>query len=520
MEQQIAELLQATQSSDQATRQGAELQLKQLSAHPDYPLVLISVGANLGYSTADRIGALINLKQFVTKLWTPHLDEHDGPELIGEHVKDEIRTRLLALAFDNSVDTKIIAQTGAIITIIAKADYPESWPDLLDHLLGQQARSNDAQTDAILVIVNELVEGGLDEDQFFKESSRMVALFHDVAVNTQRKLLVRAHAVAVFRGCMDFVENIKERDDIDMKSFLQAFSRIWEPFFMEVLTEPLPTMPTTGQELQTEAEVVMNWRGVVALKCQVALVSGYVFIWSEVRHANVVQTLTKFQNIFNDILPCQAMFTACWTALKTHGQPYFASFVDGRKQSNLFTTNGLAYTLDGLVIAELDLMQTLLESPDVKCQLDEMARAAVEGNDNSLPKWVMEMVSVLVTFSAITRETQEMWDIEFNTFLSEETFAETNTTPRSACASFIWNVCAWIPSETLKCMVEYMSLVWKDPNPRYLLLTLPASCVLTSHSLAGNTRKHLCTCCNKLSKSSKARIVSSTLALKGNVLDT
>ena len=165
------------------------------------------------------------------------------------------------------------------------------------------------------------------------------------------------------------------------------------------------------------------------------------------------------------------MFTACWTALQTHGQPYFASFVDGRKQSNLFTSNGLAYTLDGLVIAELDLMQTLLESPAVKGQLDEMARAAVEGNNNPLVKWVMEMVSVLVTFSAITLETQEMWDIEFNTFLSEETFAETNAMPRSACASFIWNVCAWLPFESLKCMVEYIKLVWKDPTPRYLLST-------------------------------------------------
>ena len=274
MEQQVLELVQASQSSDQARRQGAELQLKQLSTHPDYPLVLASVGANPGYNTADRVSALIILKLFVAKSWSPHLDEHHGPVLVGEHVKDQLRSHLLAIAFDNSVDSKIIAQTAAIITKIAKADYPEAWPNLLDELLGQQARSNDAQTDAILVIVNELVEGGLDEDQFFKESSRLVNLFHDVAVNTQRKLLVRAHAVSVFRGCMDFVETVKDREDVDIRGFMQAFASVWEPFFMEVLTEPLPTMPTTSQELQTDSEVVMNWRGVVGLKCQVALVCG------------------------------------------------------------------------------------------------------------------------------------------------------------------------------------------------------------------------------------------------------
>jgi len=167
------------------------------------------------------------------------------------------------------------------------------------------------------------------------------------------------------------------------------------------------------------------------------------------------------------VLPTLDLFSACWLALKSHGIPYYQSYVDGDKQGNLITANGLPYTLDMLVIEELDFMQVLLESPTVKQHLDGVIGAAAEGEHHSVAEWINEVMGSLVTFSAITSESEGLWDIDFNVFLSEEAFGEINSNPRTACASFVWKICTWLPKNTLDSILGYMKLIWADVTPRY-----------------------------------------------------
>lgn len=155
--------------------------------------------------------------------------------------------------------------------------------------------------------------------------------------------------------------------------------------------------------------------------------------------------------------------------MKSHGGPYYQSYVDGDKQGNLVTVNGFAYTLDMLVIEELEFMQVLLDSPTVKQQLDNVIGAAAEGEQHSIADWIAEVMGALVTFSAITSESEGLWDIDFNVFLSEEAFGEINSNPRTACASFVWKICGWLPKITLDSILGYMKLIWQDASPRYVL---------------------------------------------------
>jgi len=273
MEQQVLELVAASQSSNQGTRQAAELQLKGLYTNESFPTALVTIGAHNEVTTTDRVAALIMLKLFIGKCWSPLLDEYEGKVLVNYDLKDDIRNRLLSIAFDASADNKVINQTATVITKVAKADFPEAWPTLLDSLLGKQTQSNDAQTEGILIVLGELVQGGLDEEQFYQYASVLLKYLHEVAVDTSKKLFVRAQAVYVFRACFDFVENLKEKEEYDMRSFTVALCEAWTPFLMDVIKAELPTTLTSKEEHDTTSEAVANSRGMIALKVQVLHVS-------------------------------------------------------------------------------------------------------------------------------------------------------------------------------------------------------------------------------------------------------
>ncbi|MCJ1282925.1 hypothetical protein MMC26_002251 [Xylographa opegraphella] len=449
MEQELLPVLAATQSHDAPTRLAAEQQLKALYSDQAFPGALVTIGAHPDVALPERIIALVVLKQLVGIGWSPALEEFGDEVLLGDDVKADLKNRLLAIVFDGNVDSKVINQTAVIVSKIARAEFPEEWPDLLDLLLSQQSTANDTVTEAILIVLGELIQDGLDEDQFYTSANDLVKFFHDVAADGSKKLLVRAHAIGVFRMCFDSVETLKDKEEVGIRHFVRGICDAWSTFFRDVINERMPTLPTTEQENEAENEVATTWRGVVALKIQ------------------VLAALVRIQYIYPDILPTQELFSACWAALQAHGGAYYACFVDGDKQGNLVTANGLPYTFDLLVIEELDFLQTLLDAPAVRVQLDRMTNDELQGKGDATSQWVMEVVGSLVNFSAITSESEGLWDIDFNVFLSEETFAETNNTPRSSCSAFVWRMSALLPIQTLKSIVEYMKLIWADANPSW-----------------------------------------------------
>ena len=174
------------------------------------------------------------------------------------------------------------------------------------------------------------------------------------------------------------------------------------------------------------------------------------------------QALAKIQSIFPDLMASDQFFNACWDSIQVHGVPYYTFYIDGERQGGLVNQYGLQYTLDFLVIEEIDYLQALLEAPQVKVQLGAMLAADNSSNGNSVTAWISSILSTLVTFSTITQEAKEMWLIDFNVFLSEETFADTNNSPRSVCAGFVWKLCNWFPKQTLESLVAYTKMVFDN----------------------------------------------------------
>lgn len=171
------------------------------------------------------------------------------------------------------------------------------------------------------------------------------------------------------------------------------------------------------------------------------------------------------------------------------------------------STYDLAYSLDMLVIEELDFLLTLLDAPAVKAKMDEMTKDDAEGNGTTITKWISELMGVLVTFSIITTEQQELWNIDFNVFLSEETLADANNSPRNVCAAFVYRICSWLPVQTLDSLLGYMKLIWADARSTYVYHVYETRTLLINIVAVGATKKLLSTYCSRLYYCTKQRIV-------------
>ena len=273
MEEQVLELLRATQLSAAQPRMAAELQLKTLQGDDRLPLACAAIGAHADLPVADRLAALLALKHLVNVGWSPALQDFAGKNLVSDQTKVEVRRVLLGIIYQQGGDTKVVAATAAVVAAIASADFPEEWSSLLDSLLEQVPRGADEQTQAILVVLAELVDGGLDEDAFYRYAQRIFDCLHGIVVDGSKRLMVRAHAVNVFRSSLDFVDNLKLKETSETRAFAQGVCTTWSSFFLDALREALPAFPSPEEEeSSSNPEVAVTWRGVVALKIQVVLV--------------------------------------------------------------------------------------------------------------------------------------------------------------------------------------------------------------------------------------------------------
>ena len=249
-------------------------------------------------------------------------------------------------------------------------------------------------------------------------------------------------AVSIFRACFDILEMVKESHRVAVKAFADEALNAWLPFFSEVLKQPLPPMPNEDNEAKAGG-LEGEWRGLVALKLQ------------------VVKTLMKIRSVFPTLLSPQSplLFAATWQELSSLQQPYHQLYINDERQGRLEDADGLPYTLDFLVLEELDFMQSCLRAPPVRKQLEAELQSH-NGTGGSNPNWLIEVMKLAVAYGQITTEEEGLWDIDVNVFLSEETSVTANYTPRTACGDLLIKLGEWLKMSAAENLLMYTRTVF------------------------------------------------------------
>jgi len=338
------------------------------------------------------------------------------------------------------------------VSKIANVDFPEEWPTLLPSILHIISNASDAQLNGALRVLADLVDDALSEDQFFQVARDIIKTVYEVAVNESRKTTLRAMAVSVFRGCFDIMDMVKDEHGPEVKGFADEILTSWSPFFMDILKKPLPARPTDGEAPEI-------YRGIIALKLQ------------------VIKTLMKIRSIFPQLLLPQSpvLFNAVWEELSLLQEPYKFMFVDNDEQGRLEDSDGLPYTLDYLVLEELDFFSSCLRAPPVQKELESLLLA---GGGVSNTKWVLDVMKLAVSYALIPKEEEDLWDIDVNLFLAEETAVTANYTARTACGDLLIKLGEWLQQSALEGLLAYTRQIfssgdstWRTQEASLFLLT-------------------------------------------------
>ena len=430
-------LLTETQSSEEGPRKNAEWQLKQQYNNSDFPVALISIGSHNDVPIAVRQAALLYLKTFVLACWSPQFDEFNGQLYSDEGKKAQIRQSLLDLALSERNERKIKSAASLVVSKIATADFPDEWPDLLATVLKVVGQGNEAQLQGALKVLNELVDDCFTEEQFFKVARDVVKVVYDVAINDSQKPTLRALAVSVFRSCLDTLEMVMEDHKDEVKAFAQEAFSGWIPFFGTIMKVPLPSAPS-DDEMRNETASWEYYRGLVALKLQ------------------VVKALMRIRTLFPSTLSphSPALFSATWQELSALQPQYRDMYIEDDRQGRLEDADGLPYTLDFLVVEELDFMQACLRAPPVRKELEQQL--------NSGTNWITDVMKLAVAYGQITTEEEGMWDIDVNVFLSEEVNVTANYTPRTAAGDLVIKLGEWQQGPTLEGLLSYTRTLYSE----------------------------------------------------------
>ncbi|KAI9373651.1 armadillo-type protein [Aspergillus egyptiacus] len=448
MEPELLTLLADTQSAAADTRKAAELHLLRLYSNEAFPLSLAAIASHDSVPINIRQSALSVLRTFITAAWSPNLDEFKGQILINDTNKAQIRRVLLDLATTTEIpERKVKSAASYVVSKIASADFPEQWPELLPALLQiiNDRNSTPGALHGALKVLLDLVDTGFNEEQFFNVARDLLVALFNVATNDSRKPMLRALAVAVFRSCLDTLEMVLEQHKTAVKQFMDEVLTGWSPFFIETLKGPLPQAPNE-QEESKDTEVSSQWRGVIALKLQ------------------VVKTLMKIRMVFPGLLVAQSpvYFSTIWTELSNNQVAYHEFYISDERQGRLVDVDGLPYTLDLLVVEELDFIQSLMKAPPVKAELQQQLQSS--GQSATTTGWLPEILKTASSYAQITSEEEGLWDIDVNLFLSEETSVTANYTPRTCSGDLVIKLSEWLKDATSQGLLVFLNSVFSDSS--------------------------------------------------------
>lgn len=160
----------------------------------------------------------------------------------------------------------------------------------------------------------------------------------------------------------------------------------------------------------------------------------------------------RVRSVFPSMLSPHSLelFQATWEELSTLQPAYHLMYIQEERQSRLEDADGLPYTLDFLVLEELDFMQACIRAPPVRAQLEQELQ-----HQNAENSWVTEVMKLAVGYAQITTEEEGLWDIDVNIFLSEETSVTANYTPRTACGDLVIKLGEWLSEATINGLLAY-----------------------------------------------------------------
>ncbi|BGP16685.1 hypothetical protein JCM10213_000398 [Rhodosporidiobolus nylandii] len=145
-EQQLAQILLQTLSPDSATRRAAERELAAAQAHPSFGPTILALAQDASQSKPTRQSAALSFKNWIKANWALE----DAPTPLTTSTAEALKQSVVSIMIALSGEPALQVQIGEAIAIMAEADFPDQWNNLVDQLTSQLTPDNYVVNNAVL----------------------------------------------------------------------------------------------------------------------------------------------------------------------------------------------------------------------------------------------------------------------------------------------------------------------------------------------------------------------------------
>ncbi|KAI0275362.1 ARM repeat-containing protein [Gloeopeniophorella convolvens] len=415
----IAQVLSSTLNPDTNIRITAELNLSELLKNPQSALSLAQLILSQDAESSLRQSASIVLRKYVKEHWSPIFQQFRGNAPPVE-VKGQIRQVVFQGLSDP--DRKIRSLCAHALSTIANADWPDEYPDLLNHLIQLLSSGSSNSIHGAMEVFTEFVRADLTEDQLLPVMRELLpVLMAILSANEQHSPLTRARTISVFRQCVEALYMVKDQHPQAVKEAAANVLPVWLDAF-KVLLELDPQHDVIGE----------HWDG-LDIRVQ-------IFKTLDTVH-------TSFPRVIAPYLP------AYLSASLHHLQALYPTFVQYYLADNATVPN----SSEGVPIELHKLIAPLV---DFVSAATRRSKARVSFEDGTLGR----LVDTLVQWAQMTRENEEEWAADANLFISQEDDDTQAYSIRVAVFDLLASLLSNAPTQTVSALEASVKRIITETN--------------------------------------------------------
>ncbi|GAA5967687.1 hypothetical protein JCM11641_005736 [Rhodosporidiobolus odoratus] len=144
--QQLASILLQTLSPDATTRRQAERELAAAQSHPSFGPAILGLAQDASQSKPTRQSASLSFKNWIKANWALE----DAPTPLSTATAEALKQSVVSIMIPLSGEPALQVQIGEAIAIMAEADFPDQWNNLVDQLTSQLTPDNFVVNNAVL----------------------------------------------------------------------------------------------------------------------------------------------------------------------------------------------------------------------------------------------------------------------------------------------------------------------------------------------------------------------------------
>ncbi|KAN0060291.1 hypothetical protein ACQY0O_007620 [Thecaphora frezii] len=428
-EQQLAALLEATLSPDNAARSHAEQQLTLAQAPANDAqgqagLALVNLLLDASLPLHLRQSAGIALRKFITRRWSPYFDAFLGLPAAEPSIKDQIRQHLLQALADPQRKVRLAASYA--ISTIAGPDYPDQYPQLLPCLQQLLQQGNPDAIHGAMALLCEFVKVEMDEVQLMQVAKEILPTLEKVLADEQRHTPhIRARCILVFRQCLTTLFMVKESFPEVVKQASNDLLPRWLGAMESLLARD------AAAELQTGD---MGWE-TLALRNE-------IFKTLKVAAMFRPQFKSHVENLVRLSLSNLA------SLLPVFSRIYLSASSDVTTPASEEGDDDVATDIPALACSILDFIAEA--SRGDRCR--SVFVAGGSGGQGEETEALSQLIALLLVYVDMTSEDEDNWANDANAFIADEDDETLAYSLRIATADLLGTLIEDYPAPALRCL--------------------------------------------------------------------